>query len=303
MNTLSSGLDFVDVQFQGVRNAIATVVLHGRGGVALIDPGPSTCLPALRSALEQRGISVADLTTVFLTHVHLDHAGACGTLLHENPRIRVYVHERGAGHLIAPDKLLASARRLWPDTMDRLWGEVLPVPASAIVSVSGDERIRSGERTLEVAYTPGHASHHVSYFDEESGFAFVGDIAGIRIPPSDYVVPPTPPPDIDVDLWRRSIARVVSWGSQTLFMTHFGPASPVDAHLTMCVDNLEMMSRLVRASLHHDGSDRDREEWFVEQLRKELRRHVSLVEAEGYERVAGGGFGLNWRGLARYLRR
>src|SRR5438094_5965645 len=154
MNTLASGLSYVDLLFRGVPRVIATVVLHGKSGVALIDPGPSSTLPVLHAELDRAGMGTSDITALVLTHIHLDHAGASGTLVRENPRLRVYVHERGAPHLVNPEKLLASAARLYGDDMDRLWGEVLPVPETALIVIKGEERIQAGGRDLEVAYTP-----------------------------------------------------------------------------------------------------------------------------------------------------
>ena len=211
MITLAPGLSYLDLHFLGVPHVIATAVLHGAGGVALIDPGPSTTLPVLKAELEQAGISLSDLRALLLTHIHLDHAGATGTLVHEIPGLRVYVHERGAPHLVNPEKLIASAERLYGDDMDRLWGEVRPVPQDALIALQGGERISAGGRDLEVAYTPGHASHHVSYFNPDTGFAFVGDTAGIRRNPGGYVLPPTPPPDIDLEQWRDSLDRIGRW--------------------------------------------------------------------------------------------
>src|SRR5438552_3738428 len=167
MITLTTGLSYLDLDFRGVPRVIATAVVHGPGGVALIDPGPSTTLPTLRRELEDAGLSMADVRALVLTHIHLDHAGATGTLVHENPGLRVYVHEKGAPHMIDPEKLLASAARLYGDEMDALWGQVLPVPAAAIAVLKGGERISAGGRDLEVAYAPGHASHHVSYFSAD----------------------------------------------------------------------------------------------------------------------------------------
>jgi glyoxylase-like metal-dependent hydrolase (beta-lactamase superfamily II) len=157
MTTLASGLSYFDLNFLGVPRIIATVVFHGPGGAAIIDPGPSSTLPALRAALAGGGLAVADLRAVLLTHIHLDHAGATGTLVHENPALRVFVHEKGAPHLVNPEKLIASATRLWGDEMDRLWGEFRPVPQDALVVLKGGERISEGGRALEVAYTPRHA--------------------------------------------------------------------------------------------------------------------------------------------------
>ncbi|HKB11390.1 MAG TPA: MBL fold metallo-hydrolase, partial [Vicinamibacterales bacterium] len=148
MITLASGVSYTDLNFLGVKGVIATVVLQGPDGVALIDPGPSSTLPVLRAGLAHAGIDVGDLRTLLLTHIHLDHAGASGTLARENPALRVVVHERGAPHMVNPEKLIASASRLWPGEMDRLWGEFLPVPADRLEVVKGGERIEAGGRRL-----------------------------------------------------------------------------------------------------------------------------------------------------------
>jgi glyoxylase-like metal-dependent hydrolase (beta-lactamase superfamily II) len=301
MNTLASGLSYVDLHFLGVPRVIATVVMQGAGGVALIDPGPSTTLPALRAALAQAGIAMRDVTALLLTHIHLDHAGATGTLVHENPALRVYLHEKGARHMASPEKLIASATRLYGDDMDRLWGEFRPVPTEAMVTLAGGERIDAGGRVLEVAYTPGHASHHVSYFARDAGIAFVGDTAGIRLRPDGYVLPPTPPPDVDLELWRGSLARIGAWHADTLFLTHFGPSSPAAPHLTQLADHLELYSELAKASLAREESDEAREAWFVEEVRRVLRRSVGEAETRAYE--VAGRFDLSWLGLARYWRK
>lgn len=301
MNALASGLSYIDLRFQGMPRVIAVAVVHGKGGVALVDPGPSSALPLLRQELERGGIAMADVTSILLTHIHLDHAGAAGTLVHENPRLRVFVHEKGAPHLIDPTKLVASATRLYGDAMDRLWGEIRPVPEAAIVVLAGGERIAAGGRDLDVAYTPGHASHHVSYFSADTGVAFVGDTAGVRVVPGGPVLPPTPPPDIDLEAWRESLLRIEQWGPDTLFLTHFGPSAPVAAHVGELGDHLELASRLVKASLALEGSDEVREEWFAHELRRELLRKMGQVEVRVYE--AAGRFDLSWRGLARYWRK
>jgi glyoxylase-like metal-dependent hydrolase (beta-lactamase superfamily II) len=301
MTTLASGLSYFDLNFLGVPRIIATVVAHGPGGAAIIDPGPSSTLPAFRAALAGAGIAVADLRAVLLTHIHLDHAGATGTLVRENPALRVFVHEKGAPHLVDPEKLIASATRLWGDEMDRLWGEVRPVPQDALVVLKGGERITEGGRDFDVAYTPGHASHHVSYFSADTGIAFVGDTAGIRLQPGAFIMPPTPPPDIDLEAWRDSLRRIAAWRADTIFITHFGPHTPVGPHLAEMASHLEMTASLVKASLARPGSDEDREEWVAEELRRELRRRMSESEARAYE--VAGRFDLSWLGLARYWRK
>jgi glyoxylase-like metal-dependent hydrolase (beta-lactamase superfamily II) len=301
MITLASGLSYLDLHFYGVDGVIASVILHGPGGVAIIDPGPSSTLPALRAGLEQAGIALADVGTILLTHIHLDHAGATGTLVRENPAIRVHVHEKGAPHMVDPSKLIASATRLWGDEMDRLWGEMRPVPAGNLDILRGGERIAAGGRGLEVAYTPGHASHHVSYFSGDTGIAFVGDTAGVRLQAGQFIMPPTPPPDIDLEAWRGSFARLGAWHPETLFITHFGPFAPAAAHLTEMADRLELTSGLAKASLERPGSDDDREAWFTDEIRRELRRRMSESDAQAYE--VAGRFDLSWRGLARYWRK
>ncbi len=301
MNPLTAGLGYVDLNFQGVPGVIATVVLHGDAGVALIDPGPSTTLGTLTSSLATAGIAIGDVNALLLTHIHLDHAGAAGTLVRQNPRLRVYVHERGAPHMIDPARLVASAERLYGADMDRLWGEVRPVPAEAIVALGGGERLSCAGRELEVAYTPGHAAHHVSYFSRDSGIAFVGDTTGVCLKPDDYVVPATPPPDIDLEIWAASLRTIESWGAESLFVTHFGPLAPVRTHLRAFADHLDVASRLVRGSLEREGNDAEREAWFVDQIRRELRRHMGDADARIYE--VAGRFDLNWRGLARYWRK
>jgi glyoxylase-like metal-dependent hydrolase (beta-lactamase superfamily II) len=301
MIALASGLSYVDVKFLGQPRIIASVIVHGPGGAAIIDPGPTSTLPTLRRAIEGAGLSMADVRALLLTHIHLDHAGAAGTLVHDRPDLKVYVHEKGAPHLIDPSKLLASATRLYGDQMDRLWGEVRPVPASSVVVLRGDERIEAGGRAFEVAYTPGHASHHVSYFSGDAGIAFVGDTAGVRLLPGGVNVPPTPPPDIDLEIWRDSLQRIGAWGADTLFITHFGPHRPASAHLSELADNLDLTSTLAKQSLAREGTDDDREAWFVDEWRRVLRRRMSSDDAHAYE--TAGRFDLNWRGLARYWKK
>jgi glyoxylase-like metal-dependent hydrolase (beta-lactamase superfamily II) len=301
MQTLAAGVSYFDLNFQNRARVIACAVLHGPGGVALIDPGPSSTLPALHRHLSAAGISLADVTMILLTHIHLDHAGATGTLVRENPQLRVYVHEIGAPHMADPSKLLASATRLYGDAMDRLWGEVAPVPPAAMTTLQGGERIEVAGRSLEVAYTPGHASHHVSYFSADSGVAFVGDTAGVRVVPNGFVLPPTPPPDIDLEIWAESLATIDRWQAETLLITHFGPASPVRPHLTQMRDHLDLVGRLARQSLTVDGGDEAKEGWFVDEVRRELRRSLSDTDASAYE--ISGRFDLSWRGLARYWRK
>ncbi|OFW38604.1 MAG: hypothetical protein A3F70_05470 [Acidobacteria bacterium RIFCSPLOWO2_12_FULL_67_14] len=294
---LASGLSWIDLEFLSRPHAIATGVIDGGGTLALVDPGPSTCLETLDLGLQARGRRLSEVTHLLLTHIHLDHAGAAGTLLRRHPQIRVYVHERGAPHMADPSKLIASASRLYGDQMDLLWGEIAPVPAGSLVTLAGGERIEAGGRTFEVAYTPGHASHHVSYFDRESGVAFVGDTAGVCID-GGYVLPPTPPPDIDIEAWQESVARIEAWGPQALFLTHFGPVRDPVPHLRTLMENLDTMAAIVRKRLSEPGSDDEKAQRFAGDVTREWRRQMTGMQVAAY--LAAAPPDLLWLGLARY---
>jgi glyoxylase-like metal-dependent hydrolase (beta-lactamase superfamily II) len=302
MKPLAQGIDYVDLHFLGRPEIIATAALQGAGGVALIDPGPSTTLENLREALRRKGIAFADICQLLLTHIHLDHAGATGSLLRENAAIDVFVHERGAPHIVDPAKLLSSAARLYGDDMERLWGDVLSVPADRVRALKGGERLAAGGRELLVEYTPGHASHHVSYYDPSSRIAFVGDTAGIRRGAGTYIMPPTPPPDIDLEAWRDSEARILAWEPDTLFLTHFGPYHGARTHFQQLMERLSEWSIIVRRLLADPSlGDGDRERRFVEAALLDLRRVVGETEAEHYSRAAR--LDYSWQGLSRYWRK
>ncbi len=299
---LAAGLDYVDLQFLGHPGIIATAIVHGPGGVGLVDPGPSTSLETLKGTLAQRGLGFGDVRYLLLTHIHLDHAGVTGSLVQKNPAIEVFVHERGAPHMANPEKLLASAARLYGSDMERLWGEFLPVPEKNLRPLTGGETISVGGRELRVAYTPGHASHHVSYFDPSSRIAFVGDTAGIRREGSTYVMPPAPPPDIDLDAWRQSEATILGWDPETLFLTHFGPFGSPRLQFQQLRENLETWSRIVRRLLADRSlGEAAREPRVVDEAVRALRRGVGPAGAESYGRA--GRLDYSWQGLARYWRK
>lgn len=300
MTILAPGLSWVDLLFLGRPHAVATAVVRAPGTMALIDPGPSTCLESLDLGLQQQGLRLSEITHILLTHIHLDHAGATGTIVRRYPHVNVFVHERGAAHMADPGKLMASAARLYGDQMDRLWGEFAAVPAKNLTVLIGGERIDAGGRSFEVAYTPGHASHHVSYYDRSSGVAFVGDTAGVCID-GGYVLPPTPPPDIDVEAWKGSAARIDAWSPQTLFLTHFGPVQAAAPHLQTLMENLETTAGIVRTRLAEPGTDEEKSRRFAEDLQRELRRHMTAAQLAAY-RVAAPPE-LLWLGLARYWRK
>jgi glyoxylase-like metal-dependent hydrolase (beta-lactamase superfamily II) len=237
-------------------------------GDVVIDPGPTSCLETL---LE--GLGDERPRALLLTHIHLDHAGAGGSLVQRWPDLEVYVHERGARHMVSPERLVESARMLYGDDMDRLWGEMLPVPEENLRVLEGGEALFDG--AFEVAYTPGHASHHVSFLHE--GTAFVGDVGGARIAGSRLTIPPTPPPDIDVEKWHASIELIRGCKPDRLVMTHFGVGEDVDAQLDELAGRLDDWAARAREQ-ELDG--------FVAGVRAEIAGHVDSDTAAAYEQAA-----------------
>jgi len=256
---------------------------------ALVDPGPESSIETVIEALggEQP-------RAVLLTHIHLDHAAATGALVRRWPGLEVYVHERGAPHLIDPSKLLASAERLYGDQMQRLWGEIVPVPEANVKVLGGGETVRG----MRVAYTPGHASHHVCYLHEDSGTAFVGDVAACRIPPSQLIMPPTPPPDIDIELWEESLDLVAGWTPERLALTHFGAVEDdVPGYLESVRSRLREEAGLAR-EMPQDAYERGlqrriREQMTAEGLGEETIEELLQAVPTAYQ----------WSGLDRYWRK
>jgi glyoxylase-like metal-dependent hydrolase (beta-lactamase superfamily II) len=256
------------------------VICAWLAGDVLIDPGPASSIPALLD-----GLAGTVPQTIALTHIHLDHAGATGSLVKRWPDVRVLVHERGARHMVDPTRLLDSATRLYGDDMERLWGEVLPVPQDNVTALHGGEQIGA----FEVAYTPGHASHHVCYWHPESATAFVGDVGGVRIVPLGYVIAPTPPPDIDIERWHESIEIVRQWNPTRLAITHFGAVSDSPEHLAALDGQLDRWAAIAREL------DRDQ---FVQALDADVEADCGPEASARYRQ--GAPFGHIYDGLARY---
>jgi glyoxylase-like metal-dependent hydrolase (beta-lactamase superfamily II) len=216
--------DPLDLLHQGTERVIGSYVVETEDGPALFDCGPTTCVARLKSGLAERGLALQDLRHLLLSHIHLDHAGATGVLVREHPALQVHVAEVGAPHLVDPSRLEASARRLYGDAFDDLWGELAPVP-EANVNVVGDRVVG-----LSCFPTPGHASHHVCYLHED-GTLYAGDAAGVRIQPHRTVLPPTPPPEFDLDAWLATLDEIGRRSPQRLALIHFGLADDVERHL------------------------------------------------------------------------
>jgi glyoxylase-like metal-dependent hydrolase (beta-lactamase superfamily II) len=253
----------IDVMHLGVPRVIGAWVVDG----VVIDPGPTSTLDTLLEGLDGERPRA-----LLLTHIHLDHAGASGSLVQRWPDLEVYVHERGARHLADPERLLKSARMLYGDDMDRRWGDMVPVPEGNLRVLHGSESLFGGE--FEVAYTPGHAAHHVSYLHD--GTAFVGDTGGVRIG-GRLTLPPSPPPDIDVEKWHASIERIAAWKPERLVQTHFGASEDPDAQLA------ELSARLDDWAARAREQDLDQ---FVAGVREEIAGNAEEELLEAYEQAA-----------------
>jgi glyoxylase-like metal-dependent hydrolase (beta-lactamase superfamily II) len=291
----------LDLNWMGRPRSIGAVLLESGGHYAILDPGPASTLETLRAQLRSRGLSVSDLEAVLLTHIHLDHAGATGCLLRENPNLRVFVHRKGAAHLTDPSKLLASAGRLWGDDLPRLFGETLAVPEQNIQVLDGGETLSVGIGKVDVIYTPGHASHHVTYFDERNGVAFAGDTAGIRIANGPYIMPATPPPDIDLAVWEESFAAILERQPSKLFVTHFGYAENPEKHITDFQERLHLWAEITEKAMQSTSDVEVALQSFLEQTQAEMREYLSDADAEQHAFTAG--LPLSFLGLARHIRK
>jgi glyoxylase-like metal-dependent hydrolase (beta-lactamase superfamily II) len=274
----------IDVMHLGRPHVIGCWEVDG----VLVDPGPESSLPTLLEAIGEE-----QPRALLLTHIHLDHAAATGAMVRRWPELEVYVHERGAPHLIDPSKLLASAQRLYGEQLEYLWGEIVPVPERNVTVLRGGETVHG----MRVAYTPGHASHHVCYLHEETGTAFVGDVAACVIPPSHLVMPPTPPPDIDIELWLDSIGIVEGWNPERLALTHFGPIEQPTEHLAAVRERLREEADLAR---------RLPEPEYEADLQRRIREHLGaegMSEDTVAELLQAVPTAYQWSGLDRYWRK
>jgi glyoxylase-like metal-dependent hydrolase (beta-lactamase superfamily II) len=253
---LAPDVHLLDLRFQGFAGAVAAFLLADGDDLVLVETGPGSTLPALRAAIAAAGHALERVTHVVVTHIHLDHAGAAGAVLREAPRARFHVHPAGAPHMVDPSKLLASATRIYGDAMDRLWGAFEPVPADRLTPLGDGDAVRFGRgRRLVALHTPGHASHHVALHDPDRGDVYTGDVAGVRLAGAAYVRPPTPPPDVDLDAWRASVARLRALDARRLLLTHFGAATDAAWHLDELLARLFDWSGWLEARLELQGDD------------------------------------------------
>jgi len=295
------GLHCIDLQFQGEPGVIAAYVLESDGEYALIETGPSSTLPALLDGLTAIGVPMEAISKLLITHVHLDHAGAAGTLIRRYPHLRLYVHEVGAPHMIDPTKLVSSATRIYGDRMAPLWGDFEPVPPDRLTALTVESTVSVGLVTLEALYTPGHASHHVVYHNRERGEVFSGDVAAVRLQSFDYVRPPTPPPDIDLSAWVHSLDRLRELHADTLLLTHFGAFSDTADHLAETERQLYAWAAIIEGELRAGEEVGAIKRVLKEQADREVRAVCSNPQAvDRYELASPSGMSVD--GYLRYFR-
>jgi glyoxylase-like metal-dependent hydrolase (beta-lactamase superfamily II) len=271
-------LELLDLEFLGAERAIGVYIVETSDGPALFDCGPATTVPRLHEALSEHGLTLTDIRHLLVSHIHLDHAGAAGTLVREHPELTVWVSEIGAPHLAAPERLERSARRLYGDNFDTYWGELAPVPEQNIRIASGDVL---GWETFPA---PGHASHHVAYFRD--GTLLAGDACGIRPQPANYILPLAPPPDIDLEAWHTTLDEIAWRAPERLALTHFGIETAAPDHLERLSVELDRWAELV-----HDGMS---EEDFIAATRPQAGEDAPAL----FDPVNS--FGQSWQGLRRY---
>ncbi len=299
---LEPDLWLLDLHFQGAPGVVAAYLITGPFGHTLIETGPGATIGALEHAIECAGVRLGDVTQLVVTHIHLDHAGAAGSLLRRLPEARLFVHPLGAQHMIDPSRLLHSAARIYGDRMDSLWGAFEPCPAHRVIELADDTEVRCGARLLRAVHTPGHAAHHITYYDAEHRTMFTGDVGGVRLQGATYVRPPTPPPDIDVEAWHRSVSRMRALEPAALDLTHFGRFYNPERHFEDLLGRLDTWTRDIASEL---AAGLPREVISASLKRRsdaEIAAEVPDPElARAYELATPTGMTVD--GIARYLNR
>ena len=295
-------IETIDLGFMGTEEIIASFLLVGEGSAAIVETGPTTCLDNLMRGLAGHGVAPEDVAQVLLTHVHLDHAGASGNLVDLLPNATFYVHEVGRPHMVDPSKLVKSATRIYGERMEELWGEIRPAPEDRLVSLSGGEEIEAAGGIITAHYTPGHAYHHLAFHEPGSGALFAGDVAGIRLPGQSYVRPPTPPPEVDIEAWKRSIGEIRGIAPASICPTHFGRFEDVDRHLSELEQRLQQWLLFVEERMD-ENSSREEIAFELENMGDEelLREGASPGDTDRYS--LAGNYEMLVAGIMRYVQR
>jgi glyoxylase-like metal-dependent hydrolase (beta-lactamase superfamily II) len=299
---IEPGIFLIDHRFLGVPGVIASYLVADGDDLALIETGPTTTLETLLEGVRACGYDPEAITRVLVTHIHLDHAGSAGVLLQRLPRARFHVHPVGAPHMVDPSKLLVSATRIYGDRMQQLWGEILPVPQDRLEITEDGAEIRVGRRVLRALDTPGHAFHHLAFHEPEVGAVFTGDVAAVRLGGSSYVRPPTPPPELDLELWMQSVARLRALDAQRLLLTHFGAYDDVDRHLDELLARLFGWAGWVEARLAQEPDTTRIAAELREKGDAEIRQAMGEEGLpQGYELATN--YQMTVDGYARYFRK
>ena len=301
MTTVAPGTSLLDLDYLGHPGHIGVYCLETSEGLAVVDTGPACTLSRFQDGVRALGATLQDVRIVLATHIHMDHTGAVGQLALANPRLKVYVHERGAPHLADPAKLIRSATMVYgEENMLRLHGEVKPVPADQIVPLAGGETLDFGDRTIASAYTPGHAWHHIAWLDEATGTAFSGEALGDHMGLSEVPIPVTPPPDVDVEALLASGDRIMSWQPAILCPTHFGPVMNTARFAEEHARRLVLWSERVRTSLDEPGTDEEKAKRCRDLSWQDL---TALMPPQFHQDIEEAAIYGNWFGLARYWRK
>ena len=299
---LSPGLWQISLPFLGEHEIIGSYLLAGENELAILDPGPGSTLDALLDSIRDAGFDPQNVTHILATHVHLDHAGAAGSLVRQLPKAQVYVHSNGAPHLIDMSKVVASAERIYGERMHMLWGNIESVPAERIYALEGGDILKIAGRRLEVHYTPGHAVHHVIFFDVHSGELFAGDVAGVRLPGGDYVRPPTPPPDLDLEAWSETITLVRSLRPDVLYIGHYGAVRDITQHFGHLREKLQSWGDFVLSEMRKGKDEAEIIALLIERTQPELQRVAKDPHAiQRYE--IGSNYAMTVQGYMRYWRK
>ena len=286
----------LDLHFQTAGTVGAFLVRTSEGPV-LVETGPESLFRNLEAAVNAQGFAVDDIRHVFVTHIHLDHAGSAWRLARHGAQ--VYVHPAGAPHLLDPGKLLGSARRIYREDMERLWGRLEPIAEEQITPLEDGQMVRFGSLGLQAIHTPGHAIHHITYRLEDG--LFTGDVGGIRIGQGP-VIPPFPPPDIDLEAWADSLARMRAAAPTTIYPTHFGIKADGAAHFDSLEENIHKMATWVREQLSAGGTEEDMVPRFQMFMHELLTGHGLAESAVQDYEIADPAF-MSVYGLTRYWRK
>lgn len=288
----------LDLKFQGQPCSVAAYMLEHSDGLVLVESGPGSTVPALETALAAHGYGIQHVTHVLLTHIHLDHAGASGYLARQGAQI--FVHPVGAPHLLNPEKLIASATRIYGDLMDSLWGEILPVPPEKLTVLQDNEEVVVGNLRFTALNTPGHAEHHYAYQFED--LCLSGDVGAVRIPGYSYLRVPMPPPEFHLEKWRESIARLQKVGFKRMALTHFGIFDDAAWHLQATLKALDDVEAWLVANMPADPPLDILKQRFIAAMDAQSRAQgLSDAAIEAY-RLANP-LSMSVDGLARYWKK